>query len=667
MADVFDLIGQSIDEFADGKHQVCDYYLFEPWDVEKRPQWVIDQAAEDGIDLYNNDLIRNVGMDPHPFQTGYMLSDAFFRSLIAGSQTGKSYAGLIDGFAMITGEIPISMRYPAGHDTKVKRLITPENIARFGRFDSRSGKFLDKDASVRLPEGWEEWNCGNVIGVGIYPPTKIAPPGSELWIGTLMRASVEFWWPRLHDAGKILIPPHLIDRKRGNDGYNIKDGTVYLIRDAKASVITYESGFQRFEAEKVWACLSDEEPKDQRIIQSMQQHCNFLSLLFTPYYGITYTRDLVFPKKISPQKKTFHASQYDSPYQDKKTIAVRRENMPNYEIGARIWGVHTDTSGKPYYDRMKITQWLQRFNYKKNYVTFVPEDEYFGITNSEYVVRDNDEKILRPLMDVPVTCKKADEDNRVNTWIQYEDVIEGMPYVFVADPAEGAETPEAVGDMNAALIIRPPRENEKKPKIALAIRSTAEVVIFARDCSHAIRYYNNALLAAETKRGSANATFASELRDWPFWFKMVSIQDSTNKPRKQNGFDTNAATRGSLFDYIGSWLDEYKGNEYPDIPDEDLLHELSAAVQSVKSGKARCDHPYDGSLDTAICFGIFLYIWKHSREQIVYNGPKRIVRKDKRHPPKNGEMHGLLGLGMMGYRGVQDEQQKQGRIGRSRR
>lgn len=606
--DAFSSITSEIDGFRDKKHEVHPYYLFEPWDVERRPDWVIEQAQKDGIDLYNEDLVKHVGKDPHPFQGGFFQSTAFFRSLVAATQVGKSYGTFIEMISMLSAEIPVSMRYEKGVDTKINRAITPENIRRFGRFDSVSGEWIDKDDTATK---CDEWNCGTVKGAGIYPQEKIAPPGSKIWLGTYMKALREYWWPRLAESGTTLIPEHLIDRNKGNKGFNKLDSVVHLIRDCKIASITYESGFNRFEAEMVWCIVLDEEPTDDRIVQAAQQHCKHIVLVETPYHGITYTKNLVYPKKISPEKKTFHASQYDSPYQNRKTIEIRRDNMEPWDIGARVWGMHTEAKGKPYYDRAKINKWINKYPATYRLVQFAPSQEYMGYSYyGEYA-----ESGLPNLLDVKVGTNRVEKDDKKSVWYIYEEVKRGVPYIMAVDPAEGDADPSAAGDKCAAIIARKPiiEIGEVRPKIVATIRSTLETIEFARVCAHGLRYYNNCTLAAETKRAACNAVFASELRGWPNWYHMVTIQDSTQTPRRQKGFDTNASTRSAIFDLIGSVIHEVGENEYPDIPDHALLRELAACVVG-KNG--RPDHPYNGTLDSAVCYGIILFVLKHSPEQV---------------------------------------------------
>jgi hypothetical protein len=298
-----------------------------------------------------------------------------------------------------------------------------------------------------------------------------------------------------------------------------------------------------------------------------------------------------------------------------------------------VWGFHSEIKGKPYFDRLKLISWIHKFNPHFQLARFIPNEEYHGVAEQE--------KFGSPmpcLMEIGVSMKEVEDDNRQNTWRIYEPPKKFVPYLIAVDPAEGAEDPDAAADSCAAIIARAPdREaGEKVPKICAVLRSTLETVLFARVCSHAMRKYNNALLAAETKRHAVNATFAAEVRHWPYWFHMVTIQDSTQRPRKQKGWDTNASTRASIFDYIGSWISEYTMDEYPEIPDQDLLRELAACVVG-KNG--RPDHTSDGTLDLAVCLGIILYVMRNADEQIIYNGDE----EQEEHRPFDKILN-LLGL-----------------------
>jgi len=608
----FDNIGSAIDDFGSKKHEEDSFfYHFEPWDVEPRPQWVLDQATADNVNLRDPDFCRIVGSDPHPFQTGYLFSEKKFRSMFAGNQLGKSYPDLIEDVILLTGEIPISLRHPKGFDTRVKRMVNKLNIQRWGRRHTATGTLIDYNwKAERSPE----WDCGTIIGAGVFPSSRIADPGSKIWIGTYMRARDQYWWPRLSDPKKCIIPQHLIDRSRGNDGYDTKNFIVYLIRNCEIDLLTYEQGYNRFEAESRFVIRKvtlDEEPEDERVLQSAQQRCQQLSLIETPILGVTWSKKFILPEKPNPNLDVFHATQYDSPYQQKSDIESLRDTMEAWDVGARVYGIPTEQTGKPYYDRKTLNLWIQKFVQNGRLVRFVPQEEYFRMMDAP------DISTLPGLMSVDVKIEPAEEDDRRNVWTMYEEPNPRTAYLCSADPAEGGDSPEDASDTCAARIMRlpDPKRGEKRPVTVASIRSTLETTQFARVVAHACRVYNNCLLAAETQRHACNAMFASELRDYPYWYRFVTIRDKDQKPKNHFGFDTSAATRHALFDLIGDYLRETENDEHG-IPDLSLLVELAACVKG-KGG--RPDHPRDGTLDSAIPFGVILYVIKHSPDQITNN------------------------------------------------
>lgn len=609
--DVFDKISDLPDKLAENETGNDPFYSYEPWDVEERPQWVKDQAMKDGVTIFDPEMTKFIGVDPHPFQSGYMLSCKPLRIKMGGTQIGKSIDALYEAFVMLTGEIPFSLRYPKGYDTGIKRAVTFENVNRFGRWDTRTKTFIDFNTKATIDT--LSWDCGTIKGVGVYPSEKIAPEGEQVWIGTYQKPMTNYWWPKIADVSTRVIPDKFIDKTRGNHGLHVQKNTVYVIRNCKIIIITYESGHQTFEAEKAWAYIGDEEVLDQRIFQAAQQHARYVSLIFTPFNGITWSKGIVFPERKSNTRDLFHATQYDSPYQNRTEIEVKRETMKAWDIGARVWGIPTDVHGEPFFDRMKISAWINRF--KKHYTLkkFVPSAQYYGIVSRPEITP------IPGLMDTQVKMIDETEDNRMNVWRVYEERKIGIPYLLTVDPAEGANDPDAAADVCAALMTRPPSGDERKPVIVASLRSTLETVPFARTCSYAMRYYNNALLGAETKRGACNATFAGELRDWPYWYMFTSIQDSTGVSRQQKGFDTNASTRDAIFLLIEEWINSFEADQDPGIFDEPLLEELAKAITTIKSGKKRCDHTKDGTLDTTITLGIALYVYKHSLDQVKCN------------------------------------------------
>ena len=585
------------------------FWKFEPWDVKKRPDWVIEQASKDGVNLEEEEFLSHVGRDPHPFQTGYLLSTARMRTLLAASRVGKSHSAFIELGIMISGEKPISMRYPVGVKTEVKRTINEDNILRWGRFDIDSGEFIDHDTTISKTDGWD---CGNIIGAGIYPDSKIVPPGGACWIGTTHQALLEFWWPRFTGGEKCLFPSEFIDRREAHDGFMKSEWTIYCTRGTRITVISYESGFRKYEAEEVNGCVFDEESPDQACVTAAINHCKFFSMVMTPYNGLTYTKKLIFdPKKDPKNNQVFHATSYDSPYLTIDTIKHRRNMMSVWEIGARIWGLHTEAKGKPYFDRQKINGWIRNFKTPYNLCRFFPAEEYDGLKS-----RDDHDK--PGLLDVDILVERdIKKENNQDVWRVYEELDPEGAYYIPADSAEGSDIPNEAGDVLASLVMRPPRGEEKYPQVVASLRSSIKTQAFSRICLYACRYWNNALLCAEgPTRGSFNALFFAEAKEYPFWFLQGSMRDSTRKMRTVKGFDTNAATRGAIFDAIRELLDETDANQRPEINDEPLLIELAACVISIKNGKPRPDHTDQSSLDTAVCFGQGLWIVKHYANQI---------------------------------------------------
>jgi hypothetical protein len=614
-----------IDDFDQAKLQLHPFYTFEPWDVPERPAWVQQQAIDDGIDLDGEEFARYVGKAPRQFQTGYFMGTEFFLGILGGTQIGKSMCPKIEATIMLTGELPICFRYEKGVDTGVPRPITEANIKRWGRRERDSGQIIDHNPRPTENQlgNIERWNCGNIMGVGHYPKEKIAPIDNRvIWIGTHMKTMNEYWWPAMGDpAERNIIPEHLYDTSRAKNGVDSEQHIGYLKGGARFSFITFETGFRRVEGKKVWCYIADEEPQDENIIQSAQTHSVFMRLVMTPYNGITYTKDLLFPKRLSPDKKVLHATQYDSPYQSRKDIEKQRQNMKSWDIGARVWGMHTATTGKPFFDRDKITFWIRKFKRNFKFIRLVPDDEYVSIGASP----DGQSKSL---MAVNVSAMEVAEDNRLDTWRLYDDLQEETGYALGVDSAEGAENPEDAGDSSAAVAMRPAMLKEPRPIIAATLRSTLTTVQFARVVSHGLRYFNNALLCLESRRGAAAAATASELALWPYWMRMTVISDATRKPKSVRGFDTTGSTRDSIFKLIGSIINDCGREDYPYIPDESLLVELAAAItKTTQGGKVRCDHPHAGALDMTIAYGILLYLFKNCPEQVQFNGDSKQAKR----------------------------------------
>lgn len=615
MPDALDKIGQSIADFASGKHETIPYYHLEPYNIAERPRWILDLARDDGVDLHSEEILKHFGKDPHEFQVGYLMSCKRIRALIGPTQGGKSLCWKTEVCIMHTGEIPIALRYDKGVDSGVKRIINKGNILRFGRRDAITGEIIDYDFKAQNAESWKEWDCGNITGCGKYPVEKIAPVGSESWLCTFMQGIDSYWWPSFADINQLWIPEHCIDRSRGNKGFDVTKKVVYLIRGTKIKMISYESGPEKVEEKKVHSIGLDEEPigsDAEQWYDGALTHCHYLSLLETPYQGITWSRGIFMPSELSPEKDVFHGTKYDCPFLTKEEVDVERNEQKPWVRAARIWGIPAESHGEPYYDRRKLQKWYDTYDMHFDWKRFVPAESYFDMVKRPEITD------LPGLIDVAVNIHDAQDDDQCSTWRVYELPRENVAYFIPADPAEGAETPEEAADVCAAGVMRLPNiekgEDPDRPVICASLASTLQTEAFARELAYAARVYNNALLCAETRRHASNAIVAQTLKRYPYWYRFSSVNDRTRKQQEKIGFDTNAATRISLFKLAEAWFNSFDENEYPKIPDRPILKE---AIECIVGKNGRPDHPKrTGTLDRLVWFGIGLYVYNNSREQI---------------------------------------------------
>ena len=619
---------------------VCDvnipeteFYHFEPWDVEERSQEIMDQAEADGINLYNDDYARTKNIGAHLFQSGLLLSTKTFRASIAASQTGKTVPAQVEVVIQLTGEIPVSLRHDRGVDTGIRRIISKNNIRRFGRF--RDGSFLDNNTKA---ERDDTWDCGTIIGCGIYPREKIIPNDYKektIWIGTTQKAFQENWWPWVMDRDKCMIPDDFIDRSKANNGISTEFHTVHIIGGRRLVFLTFESGFRKFESIRVWWCHFDEESPDNKCLTGAVAHSEMFSISMTPLMGITYTKKMFFPKKPNPNFDVFHACAYDSPYQTVKTIMMTRSVCEDWEIGSKIWGLHSGNVGKPYYNRRKILLWTQNFQrIPERLVEFEPSAGYQGVTRQEF-------STVGGLVDVKINAMDHEKEDGRRVWRIYEDVEEGIAYFLVSDAAAGVELKEKEdvnidelehGDWGKSEILRSPTREDRNsdgsqctvPIIVATIQSLVPAEEFAWVCMMASLYYNGALLCSECgqTRGAHNGIFYSEARDYPFWFKQQ--KKKTMNYKEQKGVDTNVKTRQLFFDCVQVHFSSFAEDDYPHIPDERILEEATecVSVESGKGKKPKPDHPRNGSLDFLICFGQALFVFKHFKTQIQWHRTK---------------------------------------------
>jgi len=606
------------------------YFLFESWDVPERTPEIMERASNDGIDLHAPDLARCIGAPPYEFQTGYLLSTHFGRVILAANRIGKSLSVLMEILITATGEIPFSLRYPRGHDTGISRLIDKFNIIRWGRRDKESGLILDNNPGAN-DDG--SWDCGTVKGVGVFPTSKIVPPNSMIRFGSYRSLIDQNWWPAFkgettEELGAF-IPPIFINRAKGsysNRGFDEQKKVVHLPRGVWLQMLSYEAEKKGFEGTQVPTYLDEEPPKDD-IMGSVFLHSSRWSLSETPWRGITYSKPLAFPASITPQKKTFHASYYDCPFkteEDRINTRAELEDKP-WEIGARLWGIPTQQEGKPFYDRKKINFWINRYKMPYNLIRFEPANEWSFIKTDERTSR------LPGLLDTDIIKVPASKEDERAVWRVYEDREAGVGYVEASDQAEGADDPTDAGDSSSSCIGRSDDDDAKKAVIVATLRSSLPTPQFTKECLYAARYYNNALIAPESGRGAANESFKMVAEDWPWWFKDSVLRQSTRKIRVQLGFCPTTDRRDAVFDtLIRQKLDAYDEEEYPEIPDEWILRELAASIVGhTRGGAARCDHPNNGTLDSAMAYGILLYVFQYFEKQIRCHGGEPTVRKKK--------------------------------------
>jgi len=631
MTDAFEQIRNSITDTEEVWRTHPNFYLFEPWNCRERTRRILDQAMADSVDLASPDLARCIGSTPHDFQTGYLMSTCFGRVLIAGSQLGKSLVEAVEIVTRTSGEIPLSLRYSAGHDTGVPRMVTPENIRRWGRRNKETGEIIDYNVAAARHDGWD---CGNVIGAGVFPADKIVPPGTMIRLVSYQSMILQNWWPAFTGESESqlakFIPKHFIDKTRGssgNRGYNKQDHQIFMPRGCTIQMLTYEAEKRSLEGILVPTYLDEEWRKDD-LIGALVSHATDWSLGLTPWRGITWSKDYAFPKVVSPQKKTFHATAYDCPYKTEEAILNTRgeiEDKP-WEIAARLWGIPAQQKGKPYYDRAKINLWLQRFQMPFKWVSFQPTQECYGIKTDLRISG------LPGLLDVPVRMIEHNEDDQQARWRLYEDREPGIGYCNASDQAEGAETPEEAGDLSTDVMGRMSDDDPTRPVVVATLRSTLSTPQFARETLYACRYFNNAILAPEMGKGAANASFEMVAMDWPWWFKDVVTRWATRKTKEQRGFCPTHDRREAVFNkLIRDWFDTYDKEEYPDIPDEWILREAAAAIEGkTHGGLARCDHPSDGTLDSLTAYGILLFVFtKENNRQIRCHGGDRPPEKRK--------------------------------------
>jgi hypothetical protein len=591
------LISDVIEETADVKRLLGHpFYSFEPWDVGERPEWMIELAADDGVNLNDSMLIQKIGKAPHTFQSGLIRDDYRIRVGLACTQGGKTIAAVVAGIIALTGEIPIAFRYARGEKTGYKRPLNTDNIVRWGRRDIETGDVIDHDLYA---ERDGTWDCGEITGAGKIPKELICPyPDGRVWIGCMSEHKHQTWIPKL----KKFIPEHCLEQSKEKQSVNEREGIIRLVGGKEFNIITYEQDYKRFESLKVWMIILDEEPLTEKIYDACLGHCFYMIMTFTPYNGITFTKERVFDKAaVLKSMKIYHATQYDCPFHDNDSIEENMAGAPPWERVPRIWGLHSEQSGAPYFDRKKA-------NYMRAFVEPVWKYGHFepGFSPEKSTDLIAGEVVLHEDKNV--------DDWRV--WEIYEPVKEGEAYFLTCDTARGAEDPRDAKDRSVAYVFRATENGKKmdKPEMVAALRSRSEVHQFRWMCLYACGYYNNAMLAPESK-SETGATFVALTRDWPFYYKMILINDESERPTERLGFDTNARTRGPSINEIRVELAE------ADKKDHGFRHAylLKEIAEAVTGDGGRCDHTKHGTTDCIIAYAVSRWVWKTAKHQVQCN------------------------------------------------
>jgi hypothetical protein len=636
MDNVFDGLDSVIDNYSEGLTNFNQYLYFEPWDIDHPTPEVLAKAAEDGVSLYNDDVTKIAGGFPRQFQTGAILSKATVVCQLAASRVGKSVSSEVIIGASISRQPPYSMRYKAGVDTGIRREVSQLNIRRFGRFSVLTGKVIDHN-ELATPD--KSWDCGTIIGVGLFPEELYCPDGGQIWIGTVAKSIDTHWWRRLAGRGEArFLPEEFMDLSKGNHGSNRQKLEIHCPRDISIFIKSYDADSDTtFESDECHILVYDEEPPKPKQYISGNGHSKFQRWSFTALKGVTYTKSLFFGcvnKADSDRGKRlgtgvldkdsfemYQATAYDSPYIEESKKDATRKSQPIYSRASITWGRYSENTGNPFFARSKIQMWQRSFLHDYRKVTLKPEMAYDGMYGKRAMG-------TKGLLQIKIIQEKAKEDDMRNVWRIYEPPIENEGYILIVDSAEGATDPEQSQDYNFGLMCRLPRQGDPVGQldhlvIVATIRSTLPTIAFAHYTSLALRLYNNAVLAAERGHGKDNEAYGVTLDEYPFWYYRESQNDKTKKFRLKKGFDTHVGTRNTMLSQVRTWLDDFEENEDPYIRDSWLYDELAGAVvKESRGGKKRCDHTKDGFLDGVVCLAIGTFIFNESPDVIVCNDVK---------------------------------------------
>lgn len=571
------------------KREVSLFYHFEPYDG---PDGIPPKHEPGGA----------------RFQKSMMMSTKRIRPAIANNRGGKTLSVAVEGTIMMTGELPFSLRYPDGADTGIPRALRSQhdemgmiNIRWRGRRDKETGQIIDHNEDANEDGAWD---CGNIVGVGRYPETKICKAREKQWWICCWKTNRDTRWIALM---KNLIPEHCLDKTRGVDGFSTKSSMWYLKEDRVARCITYEQGIDSVEAEEAYLVTLDEEPRSREFYTGVDLHAVWIMMSYTPIHGMTWAYDDIYipaRDQTDPQMELFHATVYDCPFFDQEKLTHLEKTLKAHEIDAKLYGFYSKREGRPYFP----------YDICKGYVdNFRPRHRMLG-----RIVPAGKCETMNEILHTPMRIVPAEEPGP-DVWEIYEEPKDNFAYWSAQDCAKGSDDPNTVQDMSVCYFFRRPTDKEIAeekpwPKMVAALYSSDVPENFAMLCLYAAIFYNRALLGPETK-GEQGASFLTEIREYPHILTTVVINQRTRKPTPNLGFNTNSGTRTSSINKIRKWINAH--------PDESFLYhfELLKEILDLVWKKGRPDHPDGGKSDCVIALAIIFYIWDECNGQIRNNRP----------------------------------------------
>jgi len=596
--DIFESAGEEHREWFD---------LYEPWDNEERSPELIALAEKYGVSL---DIAASL------FQTGAMLSTSFITVSLAGNQSGKSINEVVQTIIQCTGVVPISLRTPRGEKTnKLREYENPKyrelNVKRFGRFDAKTGDFIDKDTEAKQ-DG--TWNCGYVHGVGIYPAKKMPPGPQEVWICCPTKVLQNNWVPTFIE----LWPERLRDMDRYQQGYSDTKKQFFSSNGSVVTFITYESGYAAIEGRKVLKIVCDEEPPDRRFWSGLLTHAKYIVTQFTPIHGMSWAKAMIvdMAKDEKASISVFHTTGFDSPYLDDSDLMTQMASMAQWEVKPKIFGHFApQTSEDPYFDRNKLMSWMRRWVPTHTHGTIEALAEW----NKPRDIIDTEVE-FKPIFP---SMKPHDALKQGNVWELYEFPRPESTYYAAIDTAKGDSNFDAgrTSDASVCLIRRVKEGKEKYDPIVAVLETLDSPMSFFRMVMPAARYYNNCLICPE-ETSEPGYVFVQNLvpefgGGYPYVLKMTVVKDATRKTTEAIGWvNRGGKVRRQAFDCAKDFINDFDVDQDPAIPNLRLLEQF---VNCIRGKNGRPDHPKREHDDVLLSFVISEWVAKYASAQIKNN------------------------------------------------